>query len=116
MIQQLKKKFIDKIISPSLGYKYIDDGARDEFGKFVYIKNDNEQKTYEQGFNCCGFDKDVADNYIRLINPDFRYLKIPTLKTKRENEREKIAFQYYDLDYNPFFGLDWGKNLADKIK
>ena len=73
------------------------------------------QKSNEQGFNCSGFAKDIIDNYIRLINPDFRYLKISDLKINRENERENIAFQYHDLDYNPFFGLDWSKNLADKL-
>lgn len=110
-----KQKFINKVILPSTKYKYVDDGARDEFGKFVYIENDNEQKQTEQGFNCSGFAKDIVDNYIRLINPDFRYLKISDLKEKREYERKNIAYQYHDLDYNPFFGLDWGKNLADKI-
>ncbi len=111
----IKERLINKIILPSIGFKYIDDGARDEFGNFVYIENENEQKLNEQGFNCSGFIKDVADNYIRLINPDFRYLNIPDLKKERTDERENIAFQYNDLDYNPFFGIDWAKNISDKI-
>lgn len=111
----IKEKLISKIILPSVGFKYVDDGARDEFGNFIYIENENDQKTNEQGFNCSGFIKDIADNYIRLINPDFRYLNIPDLKKERTNERENIAFQYYDLDYDPFFGLDWAKNISDKI-
>lgn len=110
-----KEKLINKIIIPGVGFEYINDGARDEFGSFVYIENENEQKANEQGFNCSGFIKDVADNYIRLINPDFRYLKITDLKKERTDERENIAYQYYDLDYNPFFGLDWAKNISDKI-
>jgi hypothetical protein len=111
----IKEKFINKVIKPSISFKYVDDGARNEFGEFVYIKNENEQKSNEQGFNCSGFAKDVVDNYIRSINPEFRYLNITDLKKSREQERDNVAFRYKDLDYNPFFGLEWGKNLADKI-
>ena len=112
---KLKEKFINQVISVSTPMKYVDDGARDENGNFVYINSENKQNNKEQGINCSGFVKEIADNYIRLINPDFRFLSIGELKKVRENERKNITFQYYGLGYDPFFGRDWAKNISDKI-
>ena len=111
----LKIKFIQKIIMPSLGLKFVDDGAKDEFGKYVYILSEKMQQKHEQGVNCSGFVKEIAENYIRLYNPLFKGLKISDIKHRRAGQRKNISYQYYDLEYDPFFGLDWAKNIADKI-
>ena len=111
----LKEKLIQKIIIPSINFKYVRDGARDEFGNYVYILTGEEQKKNEQGLNCSGFVKEIADNYIKLFIPSFKWLKISDLKQGRTNERKNNSLQQYDLKYDPFFGLDWVKNIADNI-
>jgi hypothetical protein len=112
--RKLKELFIEKIIIPSTKYDYEDDGAINEFGEFVYIMNGQEQKN-KKGLNCSGFVKDVIDNYIRLRNKDFKWLSIDELKSKREEERKKIPYTFFEETNDPFFGLEWSKNLIDKV-
>lgn len=112
---KFKYSFIKKVIKPSMGKKYADDGAIDQYGKYVYISNLKEQSVKDRGLNCSGFLKEVAENYIRLYKKDHKNLNINELKHRREKERENISYQYLDLEYDPFFGLDWSKNIADKI-
>jgi len=112
---RLKEEFIKNIILPGITSIYVEDGAKNEFGEYVYIENEEPQKPKEQGLNCSGFLKEIADNYIRFLNPDFGYLKIADLKRKRLEERKDITFQYKELNGDPFFGIDWVKNTLDKI-
>ncbi|MBN2545105.1 MAG: hypothetical protein JXB50_04850 [Spirochaetes bacterium] len=112
---EIKLKFIDKVIKPSLAYNYNDDGARDHFGQFVYIENEKLQKKGKEGLNCSGFIKDIVDNYIRLKEKDFKWLKISDLKKRRIDERQNITYRYKEMEYDTFFGYDWVKNLADEI-
>jgi hypothetical protein len=110
----IKQKLIDKIIAPALPLEYNEDGAINEFGNFVFISNE-ELQTVKPGVNCSGFVKEIADNYIRLENPDFKRLSVGELKTKRKSERKDSPFSYVEDRYDQFFGLDWAKNIADKI-
>jgi hypothetical protein len=111
---EVKKRLIDRIIVPSVIHEYNDDGARDEFGNFVLIST-GEPQSGKNGFNCSGFAKDVVDNYIRLFDADFKWLPISDLKKRRTEERKNSPFNYLENKYEPFFGLDWSENLADKI-
>ncbi len=111
----LKMKFIKRIIKPSITGNYVTDGARNEFGEFVYIKSGELQKEKNKGFNCSGFVKEVADNYIRLFNSEFGWLNIDDLKMRREKDEAKLNFNYPESKSDPLFGLMWAKNIADKI-
>lgn len=111
----IKNKLIEKIIIPSLNPNYNDDGAINEFGEYIFIKTEELQKGDKKGVNCSGFLKDVADNYIRLRNPHFKWMKISDLKRRRIEERINETYQRYEEQYDPFFGLDWTKNIIDNI-
>ncbi len=112
---EIKLKFIEKVIRPALAFKYNDDGARDNFGQFVYIDSEKMQEKGKEGLNCSGFIKEIVDNYIRLKDNDFKWLKIEELKKKRVEERQNITYRYKEIEYDSFFGYDWVKNLADQI-
>ncbi|HOL56672.1 MAG TPA: hypothetical protein PLD75_03830 [Spirochaetota bacterium] len=111
----IKNKFIEKVISPSLNPNYNSDGARNEFGEYVLIKTEELQKDDKKGVNCSGFLKDIADNYIRLKHKDFKWMKISDLKRRRIENRVNEAYERYEEEYDPFFGLDWTKNIIDNI-
>lgn len=113
--KSLKLKFIDTIITPSLGFDFVNDGARNKFGKFVFIENGEPQSGPERGFNCSGFVKDVADNYIRLFEKNFTYLEMNTLKERRLDERHNFSYKDFEYEYDPFFGFDWALNTMDQI-
>ena len=113
--KNLKDNFINKIILPVTGQKYIDDGARNDVGEYVYIATGKKQNPSEQGVNCSGYAKEVVDSYLRYMNPDFNYLKISDLKEKNNDEKMNELFTFYDLKYDIFFGLNWTKNLVNKI-
>lgn len=113
--KSLKEEFINKIVKQSLKYNYVDDGARNELGEFVYISNGLAQKESKIGFNCSGFVKDVVDNYIRYKKGDFKWLTIEELSERRTFERKSSSYTFYDRQLDPYFGLDWVKNIVEKI-
>lgn len=88
-----------------------DDGAMDSDGSFRYIEDltDNLQS----GFNCSGFAKWIVDG---LYMPrSGRLLSIDALKEKHEELRGNQWSQRYEDLRDPFFGLDWSRNLARSI-
>ena len=112
---EFKENFIKKVITPSLSLEYCDDGVIDEFGDFVYISNGLSQNIQKKGINCSGFVKDVVDNYIRLKYSNFKWLSLSILKEKRISERAETSYVAFEGKYDPYFGLDWVKNLTDQI-
>jgi hypothetical protein len=110
----MKQRFIDAIVKPAINKEFIEDGARNEFGEFITIA-DNRLQEESSGFNCSGFVKEIADIYIRQFNPDFKWLSIEELKRRRDDNRDENSYRQYDLQYDPLFGLDWGRNIADNI-
>lgn len=111
----IKNRFIEKVIKPSLNPNYNEDGARNEFGEYVLIKTEEPQIGQKKGLNCSGFLKEIADNYIRLKDPSFKWLKISDLKKRRSEEIANEIYRKYEDQYEPFFGFDWTKNIIDKI-
>lgn len=111
----IKNKFIDKVITPSLNPNYYEDGALNQFGEYVNISNGKIQTSKSPGINCSGFVKEITDNLIRLKNPKFKRLTIEECKEKRNEERKNNSYVAYEEDLDPFFGIDWTKNLADRI-
>lgn len=111
----VKNKFIQKVIIPSLNPNYYEDGAINQFGEYVNISTGKIQTGKNPGINCSGFVKEITDNLIRLKNPEFKRLTVEECKEKRPDDRKNNSYVAYDNDLDPFFGIDWTKNLADRI-
>jgi hypothetical protein len=87
-----------------------DDGALDEEGRYVFIKTLEEQ-TGEPGLNCSGFAKWITDGILRPLTG--KRLPIGPLK-ERFGERGTGFTEPWDELRDPFFGLDWTRNLASR--
>jgi hypothetical protein len=91
---------------PALSFR--DDGAIDEYGRYVYI-NTLEEQPGAGGLNCSGFVKWVVDGILRPVTGSL--LPIPPLKAAF-GERGSSFTKPYEEIRDPFFGLDWTRNLA----
>ncbi|AGT27469.1 hypothetical protein [Borrelia miyamotoi] len=91
----------------------VHDGAMNELGEMVYIKTGEPQRE-PQGFNCSGFGKWVADSIYKTMTG--KLLKIENLKVRHIGVRGNSFTNYYEFNLNPFFGLDWTRNIAYKLK
>ncbi|MDR0597536.1 MAG: hypothetical protein LBG14_03415 [Treponema sp.] len=85
-----------------------DDGAMDENGRYVFIGNLAPQEG-EPGLNCSGFAKWVTDGILRPLTGE--RLSVGPLKA-RFGERGSGFTQPWEELRDPFFGLDWTRNLA----
>ena len=85
-----------------------DDGAMDEDGGFVYIETDKPME--EPGFNCSGFAKWVVDSFYKPLTG--RLIALSLLKEKHEELRGNRWSERHEDDRDPYFGLDWNRNLA----
>jgi len=89
------------------------DGAMDEQGNFVYI-NTLLSQDRDYGFNCSGFAKWVIDGV--YLSKYGKMLSIDDLKTKYPTERGTRLGLLFDDSRDPYFGLDWSRNLASQIR
>ncbi|MDR2633064.1 MAG: hypothetical protein LBC51_05505 [Treponema sp.] len=91
--------------------QYQEDGAIDAEGRYVYI---NTLKAQEgaRGLNCSGFAKWVVDGILRPVTGE--RLPIPPLK-EPFGERGSSLTEIYETLRDPFFGLDWTRNLASQV-
>ena len=87
-----------------------DDGAMDAAGNFVFIESGALQPAAERGFNCSGFCKWVIDGYYHPIEGAFT--DIEELKRKDLEVRGNRWSTWYEAARDPYFGLDWARNLA----
>jgi hypothetical protein len=89
----------------------MDDGAMDDEGRFVYIETG--QRSVAGGFNCSGFAKYVADG---LYYPSHgRLMPIEPLKEKHLDYRGNSWTERYEEERDPYFGLDWIRNIATML-
>jgi hypothetical protein len=91
---------------PELSFR--DDGALDEAGRYVFI-NDLRTQDGGGGLNCSGFAKWVVDGILRPLTGE--RLSIAPLKAPF-GERGSSFTKPYEQLRDPFFGLDWTRNLA----
>jgi hypothetical protein len=89
--------------------QFHDDGAIDENGQYVYIDNLEPQTGNNQGLNCSGFAKWIVDGILRPYTEE--QLSISPLKAPFGHRGSSFTEPYEDLR-DPFFGLDWTRNLA----
>jgi hypothetical protein len=90
------------------GLNYRDDGAMDENGRYVFIDS-LEPQDGEPGLNCSGFAKWVVDGILRPLTGE--RLPVGPLKAPFGERGSGFTEPWEELR-DPFFGLDWTRNLA----
>jgi len=76
-----------------------------------YIKDNNK------GLNCSGFAKWIVDGFYTPLcnNNEAKYMSIQKLRTKHLDERGTRDVLIYEDSRDPYFGLDWTRNLAVEL-
>jgi hypothetical protein len=108
---RMQRQFVAKVRESMKGLEFNDDGAIDQSGKYVYINTGLEQKG-RPGLNCSGFAKWLADGILKPITGE--RLEIPPLK-EPFGERGSSLTDVWEEKRDPFFGLDWIRNLASAV-
>jgi hypothetical protein len=103
------RSFVASVRSRLPELTFQDDGAIDEDGFYVYIETLEAQTGDNPGLNCSGFAKWIIDGLLRPITGT--QLSIPPLKAPFGERGSSFTDVYEDLR-DPFFGLDWTRNLA----
>lgn len=88
-----------------------DDGAMDENGEYRFI--DDLAENPDGGFNCSGFAKWVVDGLYQPVTGQL--LSIEQLKEKHLDYRGNAWSEHLEDNRDPYFGLDWTRNLAMAI-
>jgi hypothetical protein len=88
--------------------RFADDGAIDHLGNFVYI-NSNLPQTGAVGLNCSGTAKWIIDGLLQPVTGSL--LEIGPLK-EPFGDRGSSFTDLWEEARDPFFGLDWIRNLA----
>jgi hypothetical protein len=102
--------FISRLRSrlPELSFR--DDGGIDAQGRYVFIET-LEAQDGKGGLNCSGFAKWVIDGILRPLTG--QRLDISALKQPFGQRGSSFTSTWEDL-WDPFFGLDWTRNLASQ--
>ena len=105
------RDLIRKIRAGLSPLKFTDDGALDENGRYVFIKDLTPQEGIgaSGGLNCSGFAKWLVDGMLYPVTS--RRLAIPPLKARTAYNASSLTEAYTD-SRDPWFGLDWTRNLA----
>jgi hypothetical protein len=93
---------------------FADDGAIDEGGNYVFIQTLEAQNPAgggRGGLNCSGFAKWVVDGILRPLTGE--RLPIAPLKAPYGGRGSSFTEAWEELR-DPFFGLDWIRNLASR--
>ncbi|MDR0539461.1 MAG: hypothetical protein LBG74_03005 [Spirochaetaceae bacterium] len=88
--------------------RYEDDGAINKNGEYVFIKT-GEPMGKDAGLNCSGYSKWVVDGILKPVTGS--RLDINALKTPVGGRGSNYTDIYESLR-DPYFGLDWVRNLA----
>jgi len=109
---RIQRQFITKVRERIKGLEFADDGAIDQTGNYVYINTGLAQKG-QPGLNCSGFAKWLVDGILRPVTGE--RLDIPPLK-EPYGERGSSFTDIWEKQRDPFFGLDWIRNLASTVR
>ena len=105
-----KRQFIAKVQEQLPRLRFADDGAINQAGRYVYI-NDGQEQRGQPGLNCSGFAKWLIDGILRPVTGE--RLTIPPLK-EPFGQRGSSSTDIWEASHDPFFGLDWIRNLASR--
>jgi len=103
------RMFIEQVRGNIEGLRFADDGAIDENGNYVFIETLRPQNSVSAGLNCSGFAKWLIDGMLRPVTG--KRLPIPPLKAPF-GERGSSFTVNWEERRDPYFGLDWIRNLA----
>jgi hypothetical protein len=110
---QDSRRFINAVRSKLPELSYLEDGALDENGSYVFINTlkaqDLQKAGSRGGLNCSGFAKWVVDGILRPQTG--QRLSIAPLK-EPFGDRGNSFTDIWEEKRDPFFGLDWCRNLA----
>lgn len=98
---------LERIRSGLAALGQAEDGAMDQDGRWVRIADLSPQPG---GLNCSGFVKWVVDGFYRPLTG--RYLSITELKRRHPELRGNRWSRSLEEERDPYFGLDWSRNLA----
>ena len=101
--------FVEQVRARLNGLRFADDGAIDENGNYVFIETLQRQPSSSAGLNCSGFAKWLIDGMLRPVTG--ARLTIPPLKAPF-GERGSSFTEMWEERRDPYFGLDWIRNLA----
>jgi len=104
-------KFVANVRKYLGALRFTDDGAIDENGNYVFIDNLKRQNPAVAGLNCSGFTKWLIDGILRPVTGT--RLSIPPLKAPF-GERGSSFTENWEKSRDPYFGLDWIRNLASE--
>jgi hypothetical protein len=102
------RAFIARVRERLPELRFRDDGAIDERGRYVFINTLAEQEG-DPGLNCSGFAKWIVDGILRPLTGS--RLAVAPLK-QPAGSRGSSFTEAYEALRDPFFGLDWTRNLA----
>ena len=92
--------------------RYVDDGAIDENGNYVFINTLKSQNgSGSGGLNCSGFAKWIVDGILRPLTG--KRLPVAPLRAPFGNRGSSLT-DPWEESRDPFFGLDWCRNLASQ--
>jgi len=103
------RKFITLVRARLGELSFMDDGAIDENGNYVFIETLQNQNSASNGLNCSGFTKWLIDGILRPVTG--KRLSIPSLKAPF-GKRGSSFTENWEERRDPYFGLDWIRNLA----
>ncbi len=106
-------RVLSETINPLLSFlRDEDDGVIDAAGEFVYIDSLAPQEG-ESGLNCSGFAKWVIDGIYKPVAGS--NIDIGLLKDKHYELRGNKWSDKLEDELDPYFGLDWTRNLAHEV-
>jgi hypothetical protein len=89
--------------------RFTDDGAIDENGNYVFIETLQPQTLTSPGLNCSGFVKWLIDGILRPVTG--QRLSINPIKAPFGDRGSSFTVNWEE-SRDPYFGLDWIRNLA----
>jgi hypothetical protein len=105
-----QRDFVAAVRSRLPNLSFLDDGAINAEGDYVFI-NTLEKQREEIGLNCSGFAKWVIDGILKPHTGGL--LAIPPLKAPFGTRGDSLTTPW-EAARDPFFGLDWCRNLASR--
>jgi len=103
------RRFIAQVRARLGELTFADDGAIDEYGNYVYIETLQKQNPATAGLNCSGFAKWLIDGILRPKTGS--RLSITPLKAPFGKRGSSFSVNWEERR-DPYFGLDWIRNLA----
>jgi hypothetical protein len=103
------RAFVGAVRSRLSELTFLDDGAMNEDGRFVFIDTlEAQDGAVKGGVNCSGFAKWIVDGILRPRTGE----RLPIGPLKEPFGERGTAFTERWEERDPFFGLDWIRNLA----